>query len=318
MNIHRIRTSRLTLITRTIVCLSEHHREVTHGRFPFLCHGIGLRGKGEGVLAFRVGKTFGKIGHSIVQRQTSYREFRLFRLLLLVLCRTLLGSPFILFLLIHFIHVLHFFQPGIHHRVDTTLARGKITSNVGNEVERVHFTMHRHFHSSSQRTDDWADSRDNRHSQEWTNCINRFLDTQRQLRQSIIVKLVILRIDFIKCIDESFIVFIRSSRRSLFQLLLSNGSQYVFQAFWHLRDFLTECRVNASHLLLIRETIVAGNHLSHQIAVETADMTEINGKLEGQRIAIGFHGFLTVIIHLPPLPDNFGIRDSEIFEIRWG
>ena len=317
VNIHRIRTSCLSFIARSVVSLTEHHREIAHSRFPFLRHGISLWGKGEGVLAFGVSQTFCEIGHSIVQRQTSYREFRLFRLLLLVLCRTLLGSPFILFLLIHFIHVLHFFQPGIHHRVNASLARGKITCNVGNEVERVHFTMHRHFHSSSQRTDDWADGRDNRHSQEWTNCINRFLDTQRQLRQGIVVKLVILRIDFIKCIDESFIVFIRSSRRSLFQLLLSNGSQYVFQTFRHLRDFLTECRVDASHLLLIRETIVAGNHLSHQIAVETADMTEINGKLESQCIAIGFHGFLTVIIHLPPFGDDVGIRNSEIFEIRW-
>ena len=64
--------------------------------------------------------------------------------------------------------------------------------------------------------------------------------------------------------------------------------------------------------------VVAGNYLSHQIAVKTTDMAEINGKLESQCVAIGFHGFLTIIIHLPPFGDDVGIRNSEIFEIGWG
>ena len=181
--------------------------------------------------------------------------------------------------------------------------------------------MHAYLYTCGKHSDDRADSRDDRHGESWTHSINRILDTLRQFRQGIIVELVVLRISFIQRIDESFIVFIRSSRsrcRILVQFLLSNGRQYVFQTFWHLRDFLIECRVDASHFLLIRETIVAGNHLSHQIAVETADMTEINGKFKSQCIAIGFHGFLTIIIHLPPFGDDVGIRNSEIFEIRWG
>ena len=81
-------------------------------------------------------------------------------------------------------------------------------------------------------------------------------------------------------------------------------------------DFLVQCRVDASHLLLLRETIVAGNDLSHQASVEATDVAQVHGKLEGQSIAIGTHRLMTVIIHLPPLRDDFGIRDSEVIIAR--
>ena len=122
MHIHRLSTSCLTFIAGAVVSLTEHHGKVAHGRFPLLRHGVGFRSEGEGVFAFGVGKTFSEIGHGIVQRQTSDRKLRFFRLLLLVLCRTLLDSPVLLRLQIHLVHILHFFRPGVDNRVNTTLS----------------------------------------------------------------------------------------------------------------------------------------------------------------------------------------------------
>ncbi|CUQ60898.1 Uncharacterised protein [Segatella copri] len=60
------------------------------------------------MFAFSIRQSFSKIRHRIVQCQASYRQFRLFRLLLLVLSRTLLDSPFILLQLVHFVHCFYF------------------------------------------------------------------------------------------------------------------------------------------------------------------------------------------------------------------
>ena len=42
-----------------------------------------------------------------------------------------------------------------------------------------------------------------------------------------------------------------------------------------------------------------------KIAVEAADVAQVDGKLEGKRIAVGAHRLMPVIIHLPPLLDDF-------------
>ncbi len=102
--------------------------------------------------------------------KTSYRQFRLFRLLLLVLGCTFLGSPFILLLLIHFVHFLHFRSPCVNPRVDASLARCKITGDVGDEVQRVHLAVNGHLHARSEHSDGWTDGCNHGHCQCRTHC----------------------------------------------------------------------------------------------------------------------------------------------------
>ena len=305
MHIHRLSTSCLSFIARSVVSLSEHHGEIAHSRFPFLRHSIGFRGKREGVFAFGVGKTFGKIGYSIVQCETSYGQLRFFRLLFLVFSCTLFGTPFIFLLLVHFVHLFHFRSPSIYYGINTSFTRCEITGDIADEVQRVHLSVHAYLHACSEHSDDRTDSSNHWHCQCRTHSTDRITHAQRHLGQSVEIEHFVLGISLVQCIHQSLVLLGGNAVLcSLFQFFLSQSVQYILQAFRHLRDFLIECRVDASHLFLIRETIVAGNHLSHQIAIETADMTEIYGKFKSQCITIGTDWFLTVIIHLPPFGDN--------------
>ena len=317
MYIHGFCTSCLTLVARTIIRLSEHYREIAHRRFPLLRYRVGFWGKREGVLALGVSQTLGKVSHGVVQRQTSYGQFRLFRLFLLVLSCTLLGSPFVLLLLIHFVHLFHFRSPCINHGVDTSLTGCEITGNVRDEVQRVHLTVHSHLYSCSQHSDGWTDGGNHWHCQGWSYGIDRITHTLRHLRQSIEIEHFVLGISLVQRIHQSLAFCISSSIRStLFQLFLSQSGKHIFQSLRHLRNLLIQRRVDASHLLLLRETIVAGDDLIHQAAVEATDVAQVHGKLEGQSVAVGANWFVPIIIHQPPLRNDFGIWDSEVIIAR--
>ena len=173
--------------------------------------------------------------------------------------------------------------------------------------------MNRHLDTRSQHSDCRADGGNHRHCQCRTHCIQRILHAQWHFGQCVVIKQIVLGIRLIQRIDQRLIVFQISALSSpQLQLFLSDGSEHIFQALRHLGDFLVQCRVDASHLLLLWEAIVAGNYLSHQIAVEATDVAQVHGKLKGQSVAVGANWLMPVIIHLPPLLDDFGIWDSEV------
>ena len=173
--------------------------------------------------------------------------------------------------------------------------------------------MHSHLYSCSQHSDGWTDGGNHWHCQRWSYGVDRITHTLRHLRQSIEIEHFVLGISLVQRIHQSLAFCISSSIRStLFQLFLSQSSKHIFQSLRHLRNFLIQRRVDASHLLLLRETIVAGDDLSHQAAVEATDVAQVHGKLEGQSVAVGANWLMTVIIHLPPLRNDFGIWDSEV------
>ena len=265
------------------------------------------------MLTFRVSQSFSQICHRIVQCQASYRQFRLFRLLLLVLGCTFLGSPFILLLLIHFVHFLHFRSPCVNHGVNTSLARCKITGDVGDEVQRVHLAVNGNLHARCEHSDGRTDGCDYRQCQCRTHCADGIPNALRQLRQRIIIEQIVLGVSLVQRIYQRLIVSRRTTTCiSLLHSFLTDGREHILQSLRHLRDFLVQCRIDASHLFLFGKPIVAGNNLSQQIAVKTTDVAQVHSQLEGQRIAVGAHRLLPIIIQLPPLLNDFPIRNPEI------
>ena len=122
MHVHGLGTSCLTLIACAVIGLSQHHGEVAHCRPPFLSYCISLGREREGVLSVCVGKSLGKVGNGIVERQTAHRQLRFLGLLLLVLGSSLPGSPLLFLLLVHLVHCLHFLRPLLDNGVDAALA----------------------------------------------------------------------------------------------------------------------------------------------------------------------------------------------------
>ena len=191
------------------------------------------------MLAFGVSQTLGKICHGVVKCQTSYRQFRLFRLLLLVFSRTLLGSPFILLLLIHFIHIFYLRSPSINHGVDASLTGCEVTGNVGDEVQRVHLAVDRYLYASSQHSDGWTDGGNHGHCQGGPHRIERIPYAQRHSRQSVVIEQIVLGISLVQRIDQRIAAFGTSALCSpQLHSLLSDGSKHIFQSLRHLRNLL--------------------------------------------------------------------------------
>ena len=306
MHVHGIRTPRLTLIARAVVSLTEHHGEVAHGRTPFLRHRVCLRRKRESMLAVRVGKTFGKVGNGIVERQAAHRQLRLLRLLLLVLRSTLLGTPLVLLLLIHPVHRLHLSRPSLHHRVDAALARGKVAGDVGYKVQRVHLSMHVHSHPRRQHTYHRADGGQHGQRQSRTHSVNGVLHALRHSWQRLVIEEVVLSQRLVYAVR---LALFRTAAR---HALLTYGNEHVLQPLRHLRALLAQRIVNTGQLLRLREAVIARNNPIEQPTVEAADMTKIHGQLKRKRIAVALHRLLRVIIHRPPLAHNFSIRNAQI------
>ena len=96
------------------------------------------------------------------------------------------------FVPIHYYGALPLRQPGINHGVDRTLARGKVTSDIADEVESLLLTVHVELYACCQHTDSRTDSRHHRHRQHRSYGLNRFTDTLRHLGQTVVVETLIL------------------------------------------------------------------------------------------------------------------------------
>ena len=141
MDVHGIWAACLSVISRTIVTLTQHDREITHARFPFLGDRISLWRKREGVLSLDIGQSLSKIGHCVVKRDESDGQLRLLWLIFLVFGCPLLHTPVIFLPLIHLVDGHHLTHPGKHHRVDVTLTAGRVTCDIGNQIQAFHFTV---------------------------------------------------------------------------------------------------------------------------------------------------------------------------------
>ena len=109
------------------------------------------------MLALGVGQSLSQIGHRVVQREEAHRQLRLLGLFLLILGRAFLGAPLVLLHLVHLVQRLHLAHPGIHHGVDVALPAGKVSGNVGNQIQSFLLTMHIERYPRCQRPDGGTD-----------------------------------------------------------------------------------------------------------------------------------------------------------------
>ena len=257
------------------------------------------------MLALGIGQSLSEVGHRIVQRQTAYRQLGLFGLFLLVLGGTLLAAPVFFLLLIHHVECPHLRQPGINHGVDRTLARGKVTSDIADEVESLLLTVHVELYACCQHSDSRTDSRHHRHRQHRTYGLNRFTDTLRHLGQTVVVETLILLYGLFQTLSASRI-------NTFVHAVTSHLEEHVFQSLGHLCTLLCQSRVDTLHLLRLRETVVTRDDGIHQFAVETTDVAQVHGQLEGQHVTVCPDGFLALVVEFPPLADNVRIRNAVV------
>ena len=176
MHVHSISTTSLAIELTAVIALAQHHRKVAHGCAELLRHRVGLRRKREGMLALRIGQTLSHVSHRCVQRDETHRQLRFLGLLLLVFRCPLLGTPLVLLHLVHLVQCLHLAHPSIHHGVDVTLTRGKVTGNVADEIQPLLTTVNIEHHTRSQCANTGTDSRHHWHSQLGSYGLYRVLD----------------------------------------------------------------------------------------------------------------------------------------------
>ena len=111
------------------------------------------------MLALDVRQALGQVGYRVVQCDESHGQLYFLGLVFLVLGGQLFTGPFLLLLQIHIVEGYHLTHPGINHRVNITLACGKVTCNISNEVQTTLLTVNIEHHACRQRTDSGTDSR---------------------------------------------------------------------------------------------------------------------------------------------------------------
>ena len=78
--------------------------------------------------------------------------------------------------------------------------------------------------------------------------------------------------------------------------VLAHGHQHILQPFRHLRLLLAQGRSDASHFLRLGKSVVAGDDAVQQLWVGVADVAQVDGQLEGERVAIGAYGVLALVV----------------------
>ena len=211
MNVDSFRTSGFTVVPTAVVALTQHDGEITHSRLPFLRHRISFRRKGESVLTFDVSQTLCQIGHRVVQGDKPDGQLGLLGLCLLVLCRVLLGTPFFLLHHVHIIQRRHLTHPGLNHGIYRTLPAGKLSSDIGNQIQVLLLTMNVEHHTRCQHPDTRTDSCHHRHRQLRSHSVDRLLHALRHLESTkgrlddrIIIRIVFARWELSLLCDVAF------------------------------------------------------------------------------------------------------------------
>ena len=94
------------------------------------------------MLTLGICQSSGKIGQGVVEGDEAHGQLRFLGLFLLVLGCQFLGPILIFLLLIHHIDCRHLTHPGLYYGVDKSLATGKVTGDVGDEVQPASLTVH--------------------------------------------------------------------------------------------------------------------------------------------------------------------------------
>ena len=138
----------------------------------------------------------------------------------------------------------------------------------------------------------------------WTHGVDALPHALRHLGQLVIIEEVVLLHglvdgDHLPALDDH---------------VLAHGLDHLLQAPWHLRFSLAQRRVDAGELLGLGKSVVAGDDAVEHRAVEAADVAQVDGQLEGQRIAIGLRGRFALVVEGPPLLDDAVVGNAIVVQ----
>ena len=94
--------------------------------------------------------------------------------------------------------------------------------------------------------------------------------------------------------------------------VLAHGLDHVLQPFRHLRLSLAQGRFDAGELFGLGKSVVAGDDAVEHGSVETADVAEVDGQFEGQRVAVGPYRVLAVVVEGPPFLDDAVVGNALV------
>ena len=270
------------------------------------------------MLTIGIGESFGEVRHRIVHSQEAYRQMRFIGLRLRILRRLLLGSELLFLLIVDGVLHRFLYHPGIHHAVQIALARSGIAHHKRVHVELRFLAVDQHLHVRCQRSDGRTRHRQYRHRHLRTRSLDAFSNALRQsrLRNALVVEEFVLLLRFFECRKDVIVIVIVIV--GIAKQVLLQFSQHIPQTLRHLRSLLAESRIDALHLLIVRKTIIARNHLVQRFTVKPSNVTQIDRQLKRQHIAVRLHRCLPIVVQLPPLLDDLIVRDAEVVQVLKG
>ena len=227
---------------------------------------------------------------------------RVLGLLLLVLGRPLPRAPFLLGLQVAFIDHFYLGEPSGDDRVDTALARGKISRDITDEVELRGRAVDIDAHARGEHADGRRNGEDSGHGEVRAHGVDALPHALRHFGQRVVVVEVVL--------EQRFLLL--GLLPGLGPHVLAHGRQHVLQPFRHLRLLLAQGRPDASHFLRLGKSVVAGDDAVQQLRVGVADVAEVDGQLESERVAVGPYRVLSFIVEGPPFLDDAVVGNALV------
>ena len=191
-------------------------------------------------------------------------------------------------------------------RIELALVGCRLAHDVGGEVEVAHLAVHVQTDTRCQRAYHGPDADEGGHVHGAGQTLQRVAHAHGEGSRGDAVDVVLLvaLLSLVKCLHEAQVVGI----------LRLDAQQHLMQARRHAGNLFLQGAVDALHLLLLREAVVAGYHLVQQLTREAADVPEVACQLKRQRVAVRLHRLLPPVVNRPPLFNNGTIRDAQIRE----
>ena len=157
-------------------------------------------------------------------------------------------------------------------------------------------------HARGEHPDGGCDGEDSGHGEVWAHGADALPHALRHFWQRVVVVEVVLQQGFL----------LLGLLPGLGPHVLAHGRQHVLHSLRHLRILLAQGRPDASHFLRLGKLVVAGDDAVQQLRVGVADVAEVDGQLESERVAVGLRRRFPLVVEVPPLLDDAVVGNALI------
>ncbi len=113
-------------------------------------------------------------------------------------------------------------------------------------------------------------------------------------------------------VNEPVLLCVHILQSLLVGQVFSHALDHIPHPARHLRPLLGERSVDTTHLHRLRQSAVARDDAAQQLAVVVADVAEPQSQLENERLGIGRHRLLALVVEPPPAGDETVVGDSHV------